>query len=173
MNRLLLIVAFLLPVSTLLLCYAARHTFFAETMLVGDWRHAYHASFYPKYSSILSIRSDKTFKKIEEYTEWNGGKTVVSTFEGTYTINENGIEAGKVAFHFYDATARTGETIVANSPRGGFTSICHYAFDVRGNLLIRELVNGINGNRKNPEELPDNKLVPSFEHYQRIRQNGG
>lgn len=169
MNRILPLVILVLVLVTAFFGYMARNTFFAEKMLIGNWQHSYHDFFYPKYSSTLIIRSDKTFTKTEEYTQRDGAPTVVSTFEGTYTVNANGIRPGRVAFAFYDATAKLDGEVVARSPDGGFTAICLYAFDVSGNLLIEELVNGISGNRKNPEELPQGQLLPSFEHYSRVR----
>lgn len=172
MNRILQVVVIVLVIITAVFGYMARNRFFAEAMLVGEWQHSYHDYFYPKYSSTLTIRPDKTFTKTEEYTHRDGAPTIVSTFEGTYLVNAGGIQPGQVAFSFHDATAKLDGKVVVDSPTGGFTSICHYAFDVRGNLLITELVNGITGNRKNPEELLPNKLIPSFEHYSRVRRGG-
>ena len=143
-----------------------RNSYWSEARLVGEWHYSYHDFFYPKYASDLSIYSDGTYFKREEYTEYKGAPTAVSTFKGPYTINSNGIPPGMIAFHFYnDSVSKIDGKTVVTGPQGGFTYLCHFAFDESGNLLIMPVVEGIRGTRKNPADLKAGGLVPSWDAY--------
>jgi len=88
--------------------------------VVGTWIYSH-----PGYRTVLKIRPDKTFTKVQY------GREVIKTFEGVYHIIGN---SGKISFNVTKIQTEFGTTINVKEIEDSL--YCRCAVDADGFLLI-------------------------------------
>lgn len=144
-----------------------RETILMDSRLPGYWQYSVPYPAYPRYSSSLEFNADGTYIKTEEFTARPDTSPAISVFKGNYQTSGCGLESGMIALSIHNASATIDGATVCKSPDGGYLAICRFGFDKSGKLMISELVGGLPGHKKDPEKLPSESLIPSWEFYSR------